>query len=60
MKEVIRYQADSGNVYDTKEEAFADDADLIQHDLDDLLVLDDHEAIVIARYILTNFTRKEK
>ncbi len=60
MRMVTAFQADSGKVYASRDEAIADDEIEIQKDLNELVRLNDRGAYMIARYIIANFTRNEK
>lgn len=61
MKEVIRYQSDSGNVYDTKEEALRDDEQaVIEQEIYNLVGLDSQDCRLVASYIMTHYIRMEK
>lgn len=61
MKEVIRYQADRGNVYDTKEEAIRDDEQsAIEQDIYNLVGLDSQDCRLVASYIMAHYISREK
>ncbi len=61
MKEVIRYQSDSGNLYDTKAEAIRDDEQsVIEQDIYNLVGLDSQDCRLVASYIMTHYVSREK
>lgn len=61
MKEVIRYQSDSGNLYGTKAEAIRDDEQsVIEQEIYNLVGLDSQDCRLVASYIMTHYISMEK
>lgn len=60
MKKIIKYQSYSGKMFDSEHEAIADDEDLIQGELNNLVNIDYQILYIIARYIMINFTRNKE
>lgn len=61
MKEVIRYQSDSGNLYETKAEAIRDDEQsVLEQEIYNLVGLDSQDCRLVASYIMAHYISMEK
>ena len=61
MKEVIRYQSDSGNLYETKAEAIRDDEQsVLEQEIYNLVGLDSQDCRLVASYIMAHYISREK